>query len=155
MKKAFLILVAVFCLGFAANAQNNLGFRLGTDTEISWQKYLSDVNRLELDFGFRDLFGFKTSDYTFISISGIYQWHWNIVNQLGWYVGPGATMGFYVPKTHENNGKFGIALGGQIGLDYEFAIPLQLSLDFRPMWNFIGAHVGFGMGACLGVRYMF
>ena len=72
-------------------------------------------------------------------------------DKFGWYVGPGATIGIF-PDADKS---FGIAVGGQIGIDYELPIPLQLSLDARPMWNFLGAYNGFGWGACLGIRYMF
>ena len=153
MKKAFLILVAVIGLGFAANAQN-LGFRLGTSNhgggaEISWQQGMGSNNRLELDLGFNGLF--SNSKYQFINLTGIYQWHWYIINGLGWYVGPGATAGIFP----NSDSPFGIAVGGQIGLDYDFYFPLQLSLDARPMWNFLGAYAGFGWGACLGIRFRF
>ena len=63
----------------------------------------------------------------------------------------GSTIGIF-PDADKS---FGIAVGGQIGIDYELPIPLQLSLDARPMWNFLGAYNGFGWGACLGIRYMF
>ena len=54
MKKVFLVLVAVIGFAFAANAQNNLGVRLGTGSyghgaEISWQHGMGSNNRLELD----------------------------------------------------------------------------------------------------------
>ena len=53
------------------------------------------------------------------------------------------------------NSHFGIGAGGQIGLDYQFNAPIQLSLDVRPMWNFIGHVTGFNYGAALGIRYAF
>lgn len=156
MKKVLLILVAVMGLAFAANAQNNLGVRLGAGSygggaEVSWQKVVSTDNRFELDFGFNGIFN-AADVYRFVSVTGIYQWHWYIVDKFGWFVGPGATFGFY--PDYESS-KFGVAVGGQIGIDYEFPIPLQLSLDVRPMWNLLGAYTGIGWGACLGIRYMF
>lgn len=151
MKKALLILVAVMGLGFAATAQNNLGVRLGTDAELSWQKGLGSNNRMELDLGVNGFLTWNT--YHYFSLTGIYQWHWYIVDRFGWYVGPGAQVSLV--KTTPGNNYFNIALGGQIGIDYELPIPLQLSLDVRPMWNFLGTYRGFGWGSCLGVRYMF
>lgn len=148
MKKALLILVAVMGLAFAANAQN-LGVRLGTDCEVSYQQNLGTNNRLEFDLGFG---GFHY-EFRYLSLTGVYQWHWGIVDKLGWYVGPGAQVSFVSTPDHSNY--FNVGVGGQIGLDYEFEIPLQLSLDARPMWNFLGHYAGFGWGACLGIRYMF
>lgn len=151
MKKALFILVAVIGLGFAASAQNNLGVRLGTEAELSWQTALGNNNRLELDLGASGLFNWNT--YHHFSLTGIYQWHWYIVDKFGWYVGPGAQVS--LAQAGSGNNYFNVSLGGQIGLDYELPIPLQLSLDFRPMWNFLGTYAGFGWGAGLGIRYMF
>ena len=150
MKKAFLILVAVIGFAFAANAQN-LGVRLGTDGEISFQQNLGSNNRLELDLGTSGLLTW--SDVHYFSLTGVYQWHWYIVDQLGWYVGPGVQASLF--QSSKSGNYFNVSVGGQIGLDYEFNIPLQLSLDVRPMWHLLGAHAGFGWGACLGIRYMF
>lgn len=149
MKKAFLILVAVIGFAFAANAQN-IGVRLGTDGEFSYQQYLNDQNRLEFDLGVNGFLNWK--DYYYFSLTGVYQWHWYIVDKFGWYVGPGVQASLVNTQDHKNY--FNIALGGQIGIDYEFPIPLQISLDVRPMWNFLGSYSGFGWGTCLGVRYM-
>lgn len=153
MKKIFLILVAVLGLSFAVSAQNNLGIRVGSGTELSWQKGLNTNNRLEFDLGLDGIF--NNEDWNFICLTGIYQWHWNIVDKFGWYVGPGATVGFYTWEGHSS--ELGLGVGGQIGIDYELPIPLQLSLDVRPMWYLTdnGFHDGLGWNACLGIRYMF
>ena len=45
-------------------------------------------------------------------------------------------------------------VGGQLGFDYQFSAPIQLSLDFRPMWNLF-TNGGFNYGAALGIRYAF
>jgi hypothetical protein len=45
---------------------------------------------------------------------------------------------------------------GQIGLEYNFNIPLQLSLDYRPGFYLVPAgHGGAWEGAALGIRYRF
>ena len=152
MKKLLLVLIAVMGISFAANAQNNaIGVRLGTDAEVSLQLGMGDHNRLELDLGVNGLLNWN--EYRFFSLTGIYQWHWNIVEGLGWYVGPGAQVSYF--QTTAGNNYFNVSVGGQIGLDYDFPIPLQLSLDARPMWNFLGNYAGFGWGACFGIRYQF
>lgn len=151
MKKVLLVLVAVMGLAFAANAQNNLGVRLGTDAELSWQKVLGNSNRFELDLGANGFMNWDT--YHYFSVTGIYQWHWFLVDKFGWYVGPGAQVSLFQSAT--GNNYFNVSVGGQVGIDYELPIPLQLSLDVRPMWNFLGTYAGFGWGLCLGIRYMF
>ena len=152
MKKLLLVLIAVMGMTFAANAQskNAIGLRFGTDAEISYQMAMGNNNRLELDFGANGFLNWNVVHY--FSVTGIYQWHWNIIDTFGWYVGPGVQVSLW----QASNTYFNISVGGQIGIDYEIpSIPLQVSLDTRPMWNFLGTYAGFGWGACLGVRYTF
>jgi len=143
--------------GLCAQAQVNphaLGLRLGGDgnvngAEISYQQALGGKNRLELDLGFG---GNKNQSRVYLA--GIYQWNWNIKGGLNWYAGPGATLGFYSYDNFENHVNVGV--GGQVGLEYDFnsmKAPILLSLDTRPMWNFIGYGSGLGWGVALGIRY--
>ena len=47
-----------------------------------------------------------------------------------------------------------MGVGGQVGFEYQFGIPLNLSVDWRPMWNFVGnfiAYTSFSVSA----RYRF
>ncbi len=155
MKKVLIILIAVFAISLGVQAQSNLGIRFGNGSELSWQYNLSDANRLEFDLGLDGIF--DNSGWHYFCLTGAYQWHWNIVDKLGWYVGPAAQTGFYSWSNH--NSKLAAAVGGQIGLDYVFPIPLQLSLDVRPMWFLTDRseyyHDGLGYSAGLGIRYMF
>lgn len=82
MKKVLFTLIAVLALSFGVKAQSNLGVRLGTGTELSWQKGVGNANRLEFDLGLDGIF--NNHEWNFICLSGIYQWHWNIVDKLGW-----------------------------------------------------------------------
>lgn len=154
MKKVTFILIALFALSFGAKAQNAIGLRLGagsaSNAEISFQMQRSNANRLEFDFGWNNY-----DSWTNISLSGTYQWVFPIISNLNWYVGPGAMLSFYdIGRSGEDNDHFGIGVGGQIGLEYAFGIPLTLSLDMRPMWNFIGYTKNWG-GVAFGVRYRF
>jgi len=48
-------------------------------------------------------------------------------------------------------------MGGQIGLEYDFSslgAPILLSLDTRPMWDFLGENAGFGWGMALAIRFV-
>ncbi len=154
MKK--IILIGIF-LATVLNVQaqvnpHALGLRLGGNgtysrAEISYQHGMSDVNRLEFDLGFSG-----NKDYKAMFLTGTYQWVWNIQGGLNWYAGPGAALGF---ANSDDNSSFNLGVGGQIGIEYDLntiKAPLLLSLDFRPMWSFIGDS-GFGWGFALGVRY--
>jgi hypothetical protein len=47
-----------------------------------------------------------------------------------------------------------VGVGGQIGIEYKFRdLPIQVSLDARPMWDFLGDVNGLGWGGALGLRY--
>ena len=149
MKKILITLVALLALTTAANAQYShaLGLRGGYGSafggELSYQGFLSDINRVELDLGAS--FG----SYNAISLAAIYQWHWFLAGGFGFYIGPGVEG--YLSESH-----LGVGVGGQVGIDYQFNAPFQISLDVRPMYNFIGKVLGgFNYGAALGIRYAF
>lgn len=157
MKKFFLFLVIASFVSLSAGAQvdrNALGVRLGGGAsfggEFSYQLGFSNVNRLELDLGFGG-----DSDYSRMSLAGTYQWVWPIGGDgFNWFVGPGAGISLNNGKK-DHNDYFGMAIGGQIGLGYNFKIPLGLTLDTRPMWDFLSDDNGFNWGLALGVRYRF
>jgi hypothetical protein len=136
MKKIILVTCVLIASFISANAQvdpNAIGLRFGggdnSGVEISYQHGLSDVNRLELDLGY----GFS-SNYDQFKISGIYQWVFGIEDGFSWYVGPGASFGFYTYDNgyNGNDSEFYLQALGQVGLEYKFDFPLQLSVDFRP-----------------------
>ena len=152
MKKIIVMIVAIVALGTSAIAQedgNHIGVRLGdgygTNAEISYQMGLGG-NRAEFDLGVN-----MNNGWNYIHLAGVYQWIGNISGGLGWYAGVGASMGIFKGKY---NG-FGLGIAGQIGLSYDFPIPLQLTLGMRPEYDFLGySHLGWG-GVALGIRYRF
>ena len=122
----------------------------GVEAEISFQNYIGGNNRLEFDLGFFDddwNDGFK--------FTLMYHWVGNIEGGLNWYIGAGALD----VKENNNNwdrdyndGLF-LSANGQLGIEYNFPIPLQISLDARPEFGLINDDFDFGYG--LGVRYTF
>ena len=163
MKKLFLATFMV--AGFAFNAQaqeiskNAIGLRLGDNdgfgAEVSYQRRLSENNRLELDLGWRD-----SRYYDAVKLVGLYQWVWNIEGGFNWYAGVGGGIGTYDGdrryfNDRDNSGTYLVA-AGDIGIEYKFDFPLQLSLDFRPELYF-GDDFGddFGPDIALGVRFTF
>lgn len=130
----------------------SFGIRLGVgpdqsgEVAFTWHKRLSKY-RLETNLGF------ATSDkWLYMSVSAAFHWHWHISNGLCWYVGPGLNLGWYFKDNH-----FGSGIGAQIGIEYNFSFPLQLSLDIFPLYNFIGLDETRGLGGSggLSVRYRF
>ena len=175
MKMNNTILTVLFVItsicSFDASAQvhsHAIGIRGGGGTwgygpEISYQKGTSDMNRLELDLGWYSRKNWNNGNgwgsgyaYQLVSLTGVYHWTWNIVDGLNWFVGPGAQVIFYDEKNYNDHDGIYIGVGGQIGLEYDFsvhAVPLQLGLDYRPMFMF-SWYDNLGQGGALSLRYL-
>ncbi len=151
MKKMFMIAALVIGFASVSNAQvdgNAIGIRFGNGGEISYQHALGSANRLELDLGFGP---WRHSN---VYLSGAYQWVWDLSELaigFNWYAGVGGAVGF--------GETLGLGVLGQVGIEYNFNIPIQLSLDWRPIFNITNSYVGQGSfgydGVALGVRYRF
>ncbi len=163
MKKAFILIILLMGLAYQLQAQDisshAIGIRVGDNDgfggEISYQKKLKNRNRLELDLGFRDT---KYNDAW--KLSGIYQWVWNIDGGFNWYAGFGAGIGTWnrsYKKDKFDNDDDGIFVNadGNIGIEYNFDIPLLISLDFRPEFGVVNGYDDLGLDIALGVRYQF
>lgn len=164
MKKLFLVAIAFIGFTTLSNGQeiadNAIGLRLGDSdgfgTGINYQRALGENNRLELDLGWRD-----GNNFNAFKLAGLYQWVWNLDGNFNWYAGAGGGIGSIsidnVPQGIDNSETF-IFAAGDIGIEYNFDIPLLLSLDFRP-------EIGFGnddfdtndldFDIALSVRYQF
>lgn len=167
MKKLLLTFGIIMTIATTSFAQKAIGLRFGTGlassigAEISYQQPLNN-NRLEIDFGAAGGFSIGSDDYNSFSLSltAAYQWKFNIVNSFNWYVGPAASGGLYFvhyDKTFEGPT---LGLGGQLGIEYDFSskgVPLQISLDTRPMFNLLSPKEarGYNVSACLSLRYTF
>jgi hypothetical protein len=165
MKNQIITLFACVAFALVGNSQVNphaIGIRgafgnFGSGGEISYQHGLGSTNRLEVDLGWRGNNG-NGNNYSHTAVSGIYHWVWNIEGGLNWFIGPGAQLGFYSNKYNSNSNGLTLSLGGQIGIEYDLndlGIPIQLGLDTRPMWGFIGGTSGFGYGGAFSARYTF
>jgi len=160
MKKLFLLSIALFGFALSSNAQqiskNAIGLRLGDSdgfgAEISYQRALGDNNRLEADLGLRSGDG-----YDGFKLAGLYQWVWLLEGNFNWYAGAGGGIGSYsfdIPYKGNDSETF-IFAAGDIGIEYNFDIPLQISLDARPELGFGDYRNDLDFDIALGVRYQF
>lgn len=163
-----LLLITCFCtLSLSAQEMSDhaLGLRLGDSdgfgAEISYQKSLDQDNRLEFDLGFRD-----SRNYDAFKLTGLYQFVRPIDGGFNWYYGFGGGLGSvdFNSRLNNNNQAFKpdgglfVFAAGDIGVEYNFDIPLLLSLDFRPEIGIIGYNNfndNFDFDIALGVRYTF
>lgn len=156
-------------LAFTTQAQdiskNAIGLRLGDNAgfgaEVSYQRGLSNNNRLELDLGWRNRNDYYNNGYygndNALKLAGLYQWVWNIDGGFNWYAGVGGGFGSYNSDYNgvNDNGVFAFA-AGDVGIEYNFDFPLQLSLDFRPELGGNGYYENsYSSDIALGVRYRF
>ncbi len=165
MKKILLTLAIIIAGTTLATAQNfsknALGIRIGGGngfgTEISYQRALGGNNRLEIDLGIEN-----DNDFDGFKAVGIYQWVWNIDGGFNWYAGVGGGVGnvsynddFNRRNNRNNYSETFLLFAGQVGIEYNFDIPIQLALDTRPEFYFGDVRDGSGYGIALSVRYTF
>jgi hypothetical protein len=156
------ILVTSLIIGLSSSvysqsiSKNALGLRLGDNDgfggEISYQRKLTEKNRLEFDLGWRN-----SNNINAIKVVGLYQWLWNIDGGFNWYAGVGGGLGTWSFDSNNDNGVYALA-AGDLGIEYNFNIPIQLSLDFRPELYFNSNDFrddNFGSDIALGIRYKF
>jgi len=161
MKKLFLLLMALIGLSFTTSAQqiadNALGLRLGDSdgfgAEISYQRGIGDNNRLEFGLGWRD-----GKNFTAIRVTGLYQWVWTLDGNFNWYAGVGGGFASYsldgLPDGADDSDT-SLFAAGDIGIEYNFDIPLLISLDFRPEIGFGDFNDDVDFDIALGLRYQF
>ena len=156
MKKLITTSVVALLISFGLQAQdiskNALGLRLGDNDgfggEISYQHYLKENNRLEFDLGWRN-----SRNVDAFKLVALYQWVMPIENNFNWYVGAGGGIGSF--DSGVNDGTFAL-VAGDIGIEYNFNIPLQLSLDMRPEFGFNDRYSDdLDLDIALGIRYRF
>jgi hypothetical protein len=140
MKK--IIMIAAMVLGFAiaASAQPKaLGLRVGYGAELSYQHNVGE-NFIEADLG---LESFKN-----LGVAATYNFNITEFGQgFKFYAGPGIGLGM--------GETLSVGIAGQAGIEYNFAeAPVQLSLDVRPYFDFVGVGL-VGWYPHLGVRYRF
>lgn len=154
MKK--IIIAAALVLGFAvaASAQPRaLGIRGGYGVDLSYQHSIGE-NFIEADLGL--------GSFSYLNLAGTYNFmiaqpEWTDKGTWGFYAGPGVALG-------AGQGILNVGVAGQVGLEYTFDFPLQLSLDIRPQIGMVSATAldvtvrEFGIWGWyphLGIRYRF
>jgi len=157
MRKLMLLIGFLSAGLFSVQAQdfsdNAIGLRFsensGIGAEFTYQRKLADKNRLEIDLGIRG-----NSTYNAFKATGLYQWVNHLDGDFNWYLGAGGGLGSWKVKSIDASDTF-IFAAGVIGVEYDFDIPLMISLDFRPEIGFSDFYDGFNADFGLSVRYQF
>ena len=157
----FLFLTATFAMSAQQISEHALGLRLGDSdgfgAEISYQKSINRSNWVEIDLGWRD-----SRDFDAFKLTGTYQWVEPLDGNFNWFYGVGGGLGnvdFSAGSGGEvPDGGLFVFGAGVIGIEYNFDIPLLISLDFRPEIGLIGYDDfsdNFDFDIALGLRYQF
>lgn len=160
MKKIFWTIALLLGLGLAAAAQPKaIGLRGGLfEQELSYEHWMTlfdnDYDFVEAELGVFNGNGFKfTAMYNFTFA----QPEFTDRGEWGMYAGPGVLAGFGSYKNDEGVAKGApfIGLAAQLGIEYTFWFPLQLSLDFRPAFLVPMKVNSHWYGFALAARYSF
>jgi len=155
-----LFLLVTTALSAQEISDHALGLRLGNSdgfgAEISYQKSLGRFHRLEFNLGWRD-----SRDFDAFKLGGLYQWVHKLDGNFNWYYGAGGGLGnvdFDEDYIVDDDGGLFLFAAGNLGIEYNFDIPLLLSLDFRPelgLFGYDGFSDNFDFDVALGIRYQF
>jgi len=158
MKNLFvcsLLLLGISSLSAQDISDHSIGLRLGSNrgfgTEISYQMKLNSENRAEFNLGWR-----SSNSISAIKLNGLYQWVWPLEQGFNWYAGVGGGLGSFSNSIPNGDSGTFIFAAGDIGIEYNFDFPLQVSLDLRPEIGGNGYFENsFGTDISLGLRYKF
>ena len=158
MKKILIILAVSVAFATVAAAQPKaLGGRIGNyGLDLSYENYVGGgADFLEFELGLDD--AFSTSAFHFDGVYNfmIAQPDWTSHGQWGFYAGPGASVAVWGRHPEDDVVYAGIL--GNVGLEYIFDFPLQLSMSLRPRIMFGDGKVRDNglLTLGLGVRYVF
>lgn len=167
-------MVVLYLAGGAAKAQFAIGLRPSLSTyggfddrrraEVSMiTGTIGEKSRIEADFGWGHrtvMVPYVTTTTTGVtttyvdarqfwgSATAIWQWSHKVFWKLYYYAGFGASAYF----TEETLDILGLDV--QIGLELKLRIPLQITVDYRPMLDVLDG-MAYYHTAALGVRYQF
>ncbi|MDD3568548.1 MAG: hypothetical protein PHT92_09135 [Bacteroidales bacterium] len=158
MKKlAFTFLLTLGCFLFS-NAQDyntGIGLRGGFANGVTIKHFVTSKAAFE---------GIIASRWKGLELTLLYEVHGRAFNteRMKWYFGFGGHVGFWDgDNTNKDWGTAGenytvIGVDGILGLEYNFAqIPFNVSIDWKPAFNFVGYSGFWADGGALSVRYIF
>lgn len=161
--KRLILALAVFLAAFTVNAQvKAVGISLGGSESLTMQHYIyGQLNSFfQLDLGYQP--GVPSSGTLRLAATyNVIFWSpgWTADGQWNMYAGPGLQIGSGF--THLK--PFNIGIAAQVGLEYLFDFPLQVSVDLRPSFGLMvsGNDFKFDVDGMLGfipvvsARYLF
>lgn len=146
-----LLVISLTC--FAQEYKTGLGLRAGLGYGFTAKHFISQKDALE---------GLFVTRWNGINFTGLYEIHNTAFNvdHLYWYFGGGAHIGFWNGTHTPWGSRIGsytvIGIDGIIGIEYNFQeVPINISADWKPAFNFVGYSGFWGGEGALSVRYIF
>lgn len=152
-----MILVA-FCSLLSLHAQDyrtGIGLRAGYPAGLTIKHFVSNRTAIE---------GILATRWGGFVITGLFEAHRQLadVDNLNWYYGLGAHLGFWNGDNDRNFwGDPGtsytvVGIDGILGLEYSFEeIPVNIGIDWKPAFNIFGYQGFWGDGGAFSIRYIF
>ena len=140
--KKLIMMAAVLLTATQLNAQDyktGIGMRFGLSNGITARHNIDQYKAIEGILSFR-WHGFN--------LTGLYELQYEDafkVDHLNWYFGGGANIGIAQDEYYENDkeqtgSQLILGIDGVIGMEYNFnEVPLNISLDWKPLVNLTGA----------------
>jgi hypothetical protein len=157
--KKLVIGVSIFLVMFAGNIvpasgqlyNTGVGARLGFFNGITVKHFLQEGHAVE---------GILSTRWEGFIITGLYeiQRPFTDVNNLEWYYGGGAHIGFWRAGRYRFDSEASSVFGLDLILGIEYTIdevPFSVSLDWKPGFNILGDNRWWGDGVALSIRYTF
>jgi hypothetical protein len=148
---AFIVMITMTTLSSAQEYETAAGLRGGLYNGLTIKHFLGGKSAVE---------GIITSRWYGFNVTGLYELHkWRAfdVDRLNWYYGVGGHLGVW----EENSSAWltgNLVIGADLilGIEYTFEeIPINIGVDWKPAFNFIGADVFRGDGGAFSARYVF
>jgi hypothetical protein len=157
MKKIIVCIAFLLSLnfGFSQDYDNGIGLRAGFASGITFKHFLNSHAAFE---------GIAATRWQGFEFTGLYEVHGQAfdVDRLNWYYGAGAHLGLYNGNNHNshwaNQNENYVVVGADLilGIEYNIeTIPINLSLDWKPVINVLGHQGIWADGGALSVRYIF
>lgn len=121
-----LLTTGVLSTSMAQSYRSAIGLNIGSILGVNYKQFIGHSNSaMEINFGYQR---------HGVMLSGVYQFHFNLVDELYLYVGGGVNVGMV--NLNHDNGKFALGIDPTVGFEYKFReAPIALAVDYTPQIN--------------------
>jgi len=144
----FVLVVSIITLASAQDYKTGIGLRGGFANGLTIKHFVSSKSAFEGIIS-------TSTRYGGYELTVLYELHNQAfdVEHLNWYVGFGGHIGSY--DTDKLSGTI-LGIDGILGIEYNFSeAPINIGLDWKPVFNIVGDSNFRGDGGALSIRYIF